>query len=104
MSSIQLSLYQKTDIKLPPHRFTDFMSELSESLSGEAEMTQRDGDLLTTSISYKIDTGIVNVGFAINCSHLDHIEESSLLVDGSDFDGEDESLFNDLLSFIADIL
>lgn len=106
--SKRLSTFKKTDLTIEPFQFEelvhDLIIDLDSDLSADTHPIIVEDGIHKTSIRYKSATGTVEFGIAIDEHEVDEVGYAEIHLDGSDFNNEEEDLFQDLLCYIEDVL
>lgn len=99
-----LNTFTTTDHFIHHSLFSEFVEYLAIELNGTHQPVTQVGTAQRSAVAYKSETGTVEIGLAIDITQLDENGDTSLLIDGSDFDENEEDLFQDFLCVVEDVI
>ena len=102
-----LNTFTKMDHQIRPiHHslFSEFIEHLAIDLDGTHQPVTEEGTAHKSAVTYKSETGTVEIGLAIDITQLDENGNTALFIDGSDFDENEEDLFQDFLCVVENVI
>lgn len=99
-----LNTFTTTDHLIHHSLFSEFVEHLAIEVNGTHQPVTQVGTAQRSAVTYKSETGTVEIGLAIDITKLDENGDTSLLIDGSDFDEHEEDIFQDFFCVVEDVI